>query len=147
MSLGASRILPPVRDYLATEISAAAGREVCFVATLDPDGRIVAANAVARGPADMVLALPGVARVGQMVLHNHPSGELEPSPPDLFVAARLHDGGVGFGIISNDGERLYVVVEVARPEPLVRIDPLDVAGQLGEHGPIAPVLGCYEDRP
>ncbi|HEX9892815.1 MAG TPA: helicase C-terminal domain-containing protein [Gemmatimonadales bacterium] len=142
-----NRISPEVQTELAREIALAGGREVCFVASLDAEGRIVEARAVARGTADMVLALPGVARTGQMVLHNHPSGELEPSQPDLFVAARLHDGGVGFGIISNSADALYVVVEVGRPEPVLRIDPFDVVDTLGERGPIAPLLGAYEDRP
>ena len=142
-----SRITGPVQEYLAREIVLAGGREVCFVATFDDEGAIVDARAVARGTAEMVLALPGVARTGQMVLHNHPSGELEPSPPDLFVAARLHDGGVGFGIISNDASELYVVVEVARAQPVSRIDPFEVVDALGERGPIAPLLGQYEDRP
>jgi ATP-dependent DNA helicase DinG len=110
-----SRITPVIQSYLASEISAAGGREVCFVATLDSTGIVIEARAVARGTADMVLALPGIARAGQMVLHNHPSGVLEPSPPDLHVAARLHDGGVGFGILNNTADELYVVVEVAPP--------------------------------
>jgi ATP-dependent DNA helicase DinG len=142
-----SRINPEVRNFLADEIDLAGGREVCFVASLDADGQIVEARVAARGTADMVLALPGVARPGQMVLHNHPSGDLEPSPPDLFVAARLHDGGIGFGIISNLADDLYVVVEVTPAEPVVPIDPLDVVETLGERGPIAPLLGAYEDRP
>ena len=142
-----ARITPAVRDYLSSEISAAGGREVCFVASLDSNGVVIEARAVARGTADMVLALPGVARTGQMVLHNHPSGVLEPSPPDLHVAARLHDGGVGFGILNNTADDLYVVVEVTPAAPQVRLDPLDVVSTLGERGPIAPVLGAYEDRP
>ncbi|HKP29650.1 MAG TPA: helicase C-terminal domain-containing protein [Gemmatimonadales bacterium] len=142
-----SRLSPPVRDYLSAEISAAGGREVCFVATLDINGVVIEARAVARGTADMVLALPGIARAGQMVLHNHPSGLLEPSPPDLHVAARLHDGGVGFGILNNSADALYVVVEVAPAAPETRLDPLDVVETLGERGPIAPILGAFEDRP
>ena len=142
-----SRITPVIQSYLASEISAAGGREVCFVATLDSTGIVIEARAVARGTADMVLALPGIARAGQMVLHNHPSGVLEPSPPDLHVAARLHDGGVGFGILNNNADELYVVVEVAPATPETRLDPLDVVETLGERGPIAPILGAFEDRP
>jgi ATP-dependent DNA helicase DinG len=142
-----SRITPVIQSYLASEISAAGGREVCFVATLDSTGIVIEARAVARGTADMVLALPGIARAGQMVLHNHPSGVLEPSPPDLHVAARLHDGGVGFGILNNAADELYVVVEVAPATPETRLDPLDVVETLGERGPIAPILGAFEDRP
>jgi ATP-dependent DNA helicase DinG len=141
------RLTPAARTGLAREIAAAGGREVLFVATLDAEGRIAAARAVARGAPEMVLALPGVARRGEMVLHNHPGGDLEPSGADLSVAARLHDAGVGFGIVDNAGEALYVVVEVPRATPTRPIDPFDVVAALGEQGPVARRLGAYEDRP
>lgn len=140
------RIAPGVRAHLAEEIAAAGGREVSFVAQVDRDGVITEARAVARGTVEMVLALPGVAARGEMFLHNHPSGLLDPSGADLAVAARLHDGGVGFGILNNDATELYVVVEVPRDKPLVRIDPFDVIDTLGEQGPIARLMGQYEDR-
>ena len=140
------RIAPGVRAHLAEEIAAAGGREVSFVARVDRDGVITEARAVARGTVEMVLALPGVAERGEMFLHNHPSGLLDPSGADLSVAARLHDGGVGFGILNNDATELYVVVEVPRDKPLVRIDPFDVIDTLGEQGPIARLMGQYEDR-
>lgn len=131
---------------LQREIRAAGGNEVSFVATVDDAGVLTAARAVARGTADAVLALPGVARRGEMLLHNHPTGQLEPSMADLSIAARAHDDGIGFGIIDNVGERLYVVVEVPKATPVTRLDPFDVIALLGEHGPIARELGSYEDR-
>jgi len=140
------RIAPGVRAYLAREIAAAGGREVSFVARVDRDGVITEARAVARGTVGLVLALPGVARRGEMLLHNHPSGNLAPSSPDLDVAARLHDGGVGFGIIDNGATELYVVVEVPRDRAVVAIDPFAVIEMLGERGPVAAHLGQYEDR-
>jgi ATP-dependent DNA helicase DinG len=140
------RIAPGVRVFLAGEIAAAGGREVSFVATLDGDGVVTAARVVARGTVDVVLALPGVALRGEMLLHNHPGGVLSPSQADLSVAARLHDGGVGFGIIDNDAGALYVVVEVPRVRAVQRIDPFEVIDTLGERGPIAGHLGQYEDR-
>jgi len=140
------RIAPGVRGYLAGEIAEAGGREVSFVAQVDRDGVVTAARAVARGTVDMVLALPAAAQRGEMLLHNHPSGRLEPSAPDLNVAARLHDGGVGFAIIDNAATALYVVVEVPHERPVLRIDPFDVVDTLGEGGPVAAELGQYEDR-
>src|SRR5689334_17017331 len=94
----------------------------------------------------MVLALPGGARRGQMLLHNHPSGVLEPSVADLNVAAQLHDAGVGFGILNNSATELYVVVEVPHDRPVVPIDPYEVVDSLGERGPIAQQMSRYEDR-
>jgi ATP-dependent DNA helicase DinG len=140
------RIAPGVRAYLAGEIATAGGREVSFVARVDRDGVVTEARAIARGTVDMVLALPGAAQRGEMLLHNHPSGRLEPSGPDLNVAARLHDGGVGFGIIDNGATDIYVVVEVPHDRPVLRIDPFDVVDTLGERGPVAAELGQYEDR-
>ncbi|HTO74117.1 MAG TPA: JAB domain-containing protein, partial [Gemmatimonadales bacterium] len=110
-------------------------------------GQIVDARAVARGTIDAVLALPGIAQRGEMMLHNHPSGVLEPSMADLTVASRLHDGGIGFGIVKNDASDLYVVVEVPRGSEPESIDPFEVIDLLGARGPVAGVLGQYEDRP
>lgn len=142
-----SRLAPAVQDAIAAEIKAAQGREVCFAARLDSDGTIVEVRVSARGTAAMVLAVPGFAARGDMLIHNHPSGNLEPSRADLDVAARLAEEGIGFGIVDNLAARLYVVVEVARRSPELRLDPFQVIELLGERGPVAGVLGQYEDRP
>lgn len=144
--MSASRLSPEASARIAAEVRAAGGREVSFVAEVDAGGQVTSVRAVARGTVAMVLALPGVAERGQMLLHNHPGGNLEPSEADLGVAARLHDGGIGFGIVDNAGQRLYVVVEVPRARQAERLDPYAVVATLGEHGPVARVLGQYEDR-
>ncbi|NUP56182.1 MAG: helicase [Gemmatimonadaceae bacterium] len=127
-------------------IRLAGGREVCFVCTLDEEGVVQTARVVARGDVGSVLALPGFARRGEMLLHNHPSGLLEPSGADYDVAARMHDEGIGFGIVDNDARALYVVVEVPREDVAVRLDPAAIAHDLGPDGPIALQHVRYEDR-
>ena len=134
-------------DRLAEEIAAAGGREVCFVASLNPTGEVKAVRPVARGTPEMVLALPGVATRGEMLLHNHPGGDLEPSAADLNVAARLYEAGVGFGIINNDASSLYVVAEVPKTRSYERIDAVATADLLGPGGPIAASFARFEDRP
>jgi len=138
---------PELRDRLAEEIAAAGGREVCFVASLDSSGAVRAVRPVARGTPDMVLALPGVALRGEMLLHNHPGGDLEPSAADLNVAAQLYQAGVGFGIIDNDASSLYVVAEVPRARSYEIIDAVATADILGPGGPVAAAFGQFEDRP
>lgn len=132
---------------LRAEIAEVDGREVSFVGELDADGVVIAVRPVARGTVECVLALPGVARRGEMLLHNHPGGQLEPSVADLDVAARLHDAGVGFGIIDNDATELYVVVEVPKPRIRQEMDPVETANLLGGGGPLAGVVSRFEDRP
>jgi ATP-dependent DNA helicase DinG len=125
----------------------AGGREVCFVCTLDAKGVVETARVVARGDVSSVLALPGFANRGEMLVHNHPSGVLEPSGPDMEIAARIHDDGIGFGIVDNEATELYVVVEVpARSEfTTLRFDAID--RDLGPDGGIATHHARYEDRP
>jgi ATP-dependent DNA helicase DinG len=143
------RLTAAARTLLQEEIAAAHGREVSFVVRADANGTLTDARVVARGTVDAVLALPGVAQRGEMLLHNHPSGFLEPSGADLHVAARLHDEGVGFGIVNNDVSTLYVVVELPRARTLARLDSPEIANLLTESGPVARVLGrsSFEDRP
>ncbi len=147
--MSVERLTAAARTLLQEEIAAAHGREVSFVVRADPNGALTDARVVARGTIDAVLALPGVTQKGEMLLHNHPSGFLEPSGADLHVAARLHDEGVGFGIVNNDVSTLYVVVECPRARTIARLDSLEIANLLTESGPVARVLGtsAFEDRP
>jgi ATP-dependent DNA helicase DinG len=124
----------------------AGGREVCFVCTIDDDV-IRTARVVARGDVRSVLALPGFAQRGELLLHNHPSGLLEPSDADLEIAARMHDQGVGFAITDNGAAGLYVVVEVPRQRPVVPLDLERLERELGPDGRIATRHRRYEDRP
>src|SRR6476469_622716 len=141
-----SRIAAAASAAMRAAIRLAGGREVCFVSTLDEDGMVQTARVVARGDVGSVLALPGFARRGEMLLHNHPSGLLEPSGADYDVAARLHDDGIGFGIIDNEATSLYVVVEVPKVDERKRLDPARMAYDLGPDGPIAQQHTGYEDR-
>ncbi|HWP70889.1 MAG TPA: JAB domain-containing protein, partial [Gemmatimonadaceae bacterium] len=113
---------PAAAAAVRAAIRLAGGREVCFNCTLDADGNVATARVVARGDATSVLAMPGFAKAGELLLHNHPSGNLDPSEPDLQVAARMHDLGVGFAITDNDASRVYVVVEVPTPVVIVPLD-------------------------
>ena len=127
-------------------IRLAGGREVCFVGTLDADGAVRTARTVARGDSRSVLALPGFAKAGEILLHNHPSGVLEPSTADMEVAVRMFEQGVGFGIVDNDVTDLYVVVEVPAAVEHTPLQPSDVAALLGPDGPISAMHPRYEAR-
>ena len=142
-----SRLAPAAQLTIAAQIRIAGGREVCFVGTVDDEGVVQSARVVARGDVERVLALPKFAKRGEMLIHNHPSGNLEPSDADLSIAASLHDDGIGFGIVNNKATSLYVVVEVPRAREEVRLDPAAVGADLGPDGPVSLVHGAYEDRP
>jgi len=142
-----ARLAPTAAAAIRTAIRLAGGREVCFVCKVDDDGIVQTAKVVARGDAVSVLALPGFANRGEMLVHNHPSGVLEPSDPDMQVASRIHDDGIGFGIVDNAATELYVVVEVPSKCDLAPLSSKTVDEDLGPNGPIAAEHARYEDRP
>src|SRR5487761_1972444 len=125
------RLSPKVAAALRAAIGLAGGREVCFVCSEDADGVFQTGRVVSRGDVTSVLALPGFAQRGEILVHNHPSGVLDPSDADLAVAARLHDDGIGFAIIDNAASRLYVVVEVPHEAQARPIDLDQLSRDLG----------------
>ena len=141
-----SRMASTAAAAMRTAIRLAGGREVCFVCGLDTHGVLQSARVVSRGGIASVLALPGIANRGEMLVHNHPSGELSPSDADMDVAARLHDDGVGFAIIDNGAASLYVVVEVPRADSYNCLDLEALDHDLGAHGLVAQRHERYEDR-
>lgn len=142
-----ARLSPNAAAAIRAAIRLAGGREVCFVCTIDSAGVVETARVVARGDVRSVLALPGFAARGELLVHNHPSGLLEPSGPDLEIAARMHDDGIGFAIVNNAATELYVVVEVPAPAEFSPLDERAIDGDLGPEGGIATQLARYEDRP
>ena len=132
---------------LKAEIERAGGREVCFLAHVD-EGRVVREpRAVARGNFAAVLVAARGADEGGVMLHNHPSGVLEPSDADMRVAAQLYEEGLGTAIVDNGAEQLYVVVEPPQPRVRVPLQREELDAVLAPEGVLAERFDSYEDRP
>jgi ATP-dependent DNA helicase DinG len=138
---------PAAALAIRAAIRLAGGREVCFVCTLDSSSVVQTARVVARGDVRSVLALPGFASRGEMLVHNHPSGLLEPSGADYEIASRVHDDGIGFAIVNNQATELYVVVEVPLRTEFHALAFERIDSDLGPDGGIAAQHPRYEDRP
>lgn len=129
-----------VREAIRREVALAGGAEVVFFGAVDRDGRVVEVEVASRGHMTAAPALVARADGHDVALHNHPGGVLLPSDADLAVAAALAERGVGTMIVSDDAERVHVVVPPRRPtsDP---VDPDEVAALLAPGGPIARALG------
>lgn len=141
------RLTSDSAEIIRTEIERAGGREVCFLASVSDERMITSPRAVARGNRAAVLAAARDAVDGEIMLHNHPSGTLEPSDADLAVASHLYEMGVGTAIVDNRGERLYVVVEPPRPKVRTPLDTDQLEEIIGPSGPLATLHPAYENRP
>jgi len=141
-----SSILPPVRKLMADEIAAADGREVFFRAQTDSELRVCSFEVLARGNQQAVPAILQGCHYGDIVIHNHPSGNLEPSSADLEIAARLGAQGVAFYIVDNPVDNLYRVVEPFAPRPRISLDHDEIDGYLRADGILSRALPGYEQR-
>ncbi|MSR36318.1 MAG: helicase, partial [Gemmatimonadetes bacterium] len=102
---------------------------------------------VARGNHEAVVAAAQDAPTGALMIHNHPSGVLEPSHADLAVAARVWEQGLGTALVDNAATRLYVVVEPPAPRVVTPLDLDALEALIGPTGPLAALHPEYEDRP
>ena len=132
------RLEKHVAENLREAVSTAFGQEVLAVGRCGQTGTITDITVAARGNTSQVPALYMYMERGDVVIHNHPSGNLSPSDADLAVAARIGNQGIGFFIIDNSVENLYVVAEPVREKPVEPIDLeelspfLDAGGKLSE---------------
>lgn len=138
---------PDCLDQMRYAIAQARGREVFFLGQTDAKLRVVQVEVLARGSKKAVPAILNTCAHGDVVIHNHPSGNLEPSPADIDVASTLGDLGVGFFIINNKVNDLYRVVEPFAARNVEHLDYGQIQDLLGPDGVIAAKLPDYEERP
>ena len=74
-------------------IADADGNEVFLVGSRGEDGRVSAVTIGARGNEEAVPVLEPHLAAGNVILHNHPSGDIRPSNASLSIAARLENPG------------------------------------------------------
>ena len=146
MEAAAQRFSANALEAMRLAIQDARGNEVFALGTLT-EGSVSEVRILARGHRSAVPALLRIPRPGEVVIHNHPSGTLQPSEADLQVASTLGDGGVGFYIVDNLVERAYAVVEPLRDRPEIPVDADIANGILGVDGAVARKLPDYEHRP
>ncbi len=141
------RITPDAVEHMREAIAETGGREVFFAGTLDPTGRVFEVRVCARGTEAAVPALFEGLRVRDVVLHNHPSGGLEPSDADLELASVYSAHGHGVFIVDNAVSRVYVVVEPFLAQDAEPLDPKELARFFRPDGKLARTLPHFEVRP
>jgi ATP-dependent DNA helicase DinG len=138
---------PDSIDQLRYAIDEAGGNEVFVLAQTDPDQRIVQIEVLARGSEQAVPAILQTCGYGDVVIHNHPSGDLRPSSADVEVASQLGSLGVGFYIVDNAVDNLYRVVEAFAARDEQQIASAAIGDLFGPEGIITGKLPGYEERP
>ncbi|NMC75463.1 MAG: helicase, partial [Geobacteraceae bacterium] len=128
------------------DIAETGGNEVFFLGRTDENGIVTEVEPLARGSRDAVAAIIIAVSFGDVVIHNHPSGHLTPSRPDLEIAAILGNQGVGFFIVDNDVTRCYQAVSAVTRKTVERLSFPEIEQFFSPSGALARNLDGYEHR-
>lgn len=142
------RFTPEAAESLREAIQEAGGREVFCAGTLNRESGIVECIRVcARGHQSAVPAIFEGIQPRDVVIHNHPSGDIGPSEPDLELAVVYSNNGHGVYIVDNPVENVYVVVEPFLDSEKVTLRTDDLDELLSEDSPLQDSLPGFELRP
>ena len=141
-----SRITLNALEKIRNAISEAGQNEVMFCGTLNKDGFVDTIIVAARGNESAVPALEAFMEKGDVIIHNHPGGYLKPSNADLNIASMLGKQGIGFFIIDNEAENIYVVAEPIASKKRELIDTETLAKNLLPDGKFSKIFEYYETR-
>lgn len=134
-------------QQLRAAIAEAEGNEVFFLGRTDAQCLVIEVEPLARGNRDAVPAIMIAASFGDVVIHNHPSGNLTPSQADVEIASIMGNQGVGFYIIDNRAERVRLVVEPFQRKKVERLSHPEIERFYADDGVLARNLPGYEQRP
>jgi ATP-dependent DNA helicase DinG len=145
------RLTPRAIEEIRRAIEEADGNEVFLVGETGEDGRVQSIRIGARGNEEAVPVLAPQIRDGDAIIHNHPMGgspahRLAPSGADLAVASRLGNQGIGFYIVDNDVEQVYVVAEPVEAREIVLLDKESLSRALLPGGALGRIFPLYERR-
>ncbi len=132
---------------IAADIEEAGGVEVFFVARRGRDGLIHEVESHAYGTKEAVPIRFDLFEPGNVIIHNHPTGNLLPSDADMNVSSHLGQLGVGSYIVNNDATRLRVIIRPHDPREKISLKIDQIEKFLAPNSTLSDALGDYEDRP
>lgn len=141
-----TRIPDELRQRMREAIETHAGCEVLFVADMGEGSQVAAIYDIAHGSPGMVPAPRKQIQPGQVMMHNHPSGQLIPSDADVRLAAQLAEEGIASWIVDNAVERLYVITEALKAPERQELDEEALAGVLEPGGELSRRFTDYNPR-
>ena len=137
---------PAAADTLRDAIAEADGQEVFCAGNCDTGGLVRSVTIAARGNHREVPVLAPYVDGADVLIHNHPSGLLQPSGADLSVAGWVGDQGKGFCIVDNAVSRIYVVAEPAPRRDRTPLDTRALAATLRAGGALHRLHPGFEQR-
>ena len=140
-------ISPAAIENIRIGIQQANGNEVFFIGRTNDFLIVEEVSVIARGNEFAVPMVREVAARSDVIIHNHPSGELTPSPNDMTIAHDLSRDGVANYIVNNEVDEIYAVIEPFDKQENVAINAQAMTESLSPGGIVSKKLIGYEYRP
>lgn len=134
---------PEASELIRQEISENDGRETAFIGFLNRDGKVADFEVMSYGNDSSAPFLTYSALNGDVVVHNHPSGNLQASTADVEVASLLGNQRIGFYIINNECDQVSVFVQ---PFPRAYLDEGDIEEIFHPGGLLSKTIPNFESR-
>lgn len=139
---------PEAIDFIRNEILSNSGQEVSFVGSVDRNGIVNEAQAMAYGNEVSAPVVLMDTLQGDVLIHNHPGENpggnlLRASENDIQLAAELANKKIGFYIVDNT---LTFVNVVFKPEGRVYLKAGEVADIFEDGGILSENIGNFEPR-
>ncbi len=141
-------LLPAAISLISHFIRKNDGNEVLIVGKVDSEGLVYHAELFAMGNEWSVPAVLKAAKPGDVIIHNHPSGDIRPSGADLSIAAQAAENRIGSYIVDNAVGRLFPVVRWLPPEETAVVAPTreEIEAVFIPEGLLAKAYQDYEYR-
>lgn len=135
-----------VKQIITDTIADNDSGEVFFGCLIDEENIIYEAEAFCYGNEESVIAPSEIADRYDAVLHNHPSGILQPSNQDMNYALHLEKQGIGSFITDNDASKITVVVPPILIKKSKALDKNEVIKFFEKDGILSKSKNDYEFR-
>jgi len=103
--------LPEAAILLKHFIASNEGNEVLVIGKVNTEGLVYEGELIAMGNDYSVPAVLSAAKPGNIIIHNHPSGNIRPSDADLTLAAIAAEKSVGSYIVDNNVTKVFPIVK------------------------------------
>lgn len=140
-----NEMLFEVGEAIRSDIKAASNNEIFIRAQINND-LITDYEVLARGNSHSAPAVINNILAGEMIIHNHPSGDLTPSAADIRLAAKMAAREVGFAIINNNADQIYVVVEAGSKKEKQKLDKEEILNYFKKEGSLAARIERFSER-
>jgi len=135
-----------IRNSMLENLTDSKGCENLWCFKLQESGDVTDMWLAASGNESSVPALLPHIGKSDLIIHNHPSGDLNPSANDLEIAQLLGQSGIGFYITDNLVSRFRVVAEPVLTESVIPLDENSLEEILLPDGLLSRFVKDYELR-